>query len=71
MIVKILSYLVTFFGSLLVFLVPYLKRENQRLQNDNNQKNSLIDKIKNAEQIKNDNSKLSKFDLIGGLSNKD
>lgn len=71
MIVKILSGLVAFLGSLVVFLIPYFKHENEKLQKENDQKNNLIKSIKNAEEIKVKNSKLSKSDLIRGLSNKD
>lgn len=65
--VKFLTSLAALFGGLLVLLLPYFKKENERLNSENEQKNKLINSIKDAEEIKAKNSKLSKSELINKL----
>jgi len=61
-------------SAIIAFFIPFLKRKNQvletkneTLQEENKSNNSLIKSVKNVEEIKTKNSKLSKSDLISGL----
>ena len=61
-------------SAIIAFFIPFLKRKNQvleikneTLQEENKSNNFLIKSVKNAEEIKAKNSKLSKSDLISGL----
>lgn len=65
--VKFLTSLAALFSGLLVLLLPYFKKENERLNSENEQKNKLIGSIKDAEEIKAKNLKLSKSKLIDKL----
>jgi|VirMetMinimDraft_7_1064189.scaffolds.fasta_scaffold152581_1 ABC-type bacteriocin/lantibiotic exporter with double-glycine peptidase domain len=72
--IKILTSLLVVASAIIVFFIPFLKRKNQvleikneTLQEENKSNNSLIKSVKNAEEIKAKNSKLSKSDLISGL----
>lgn len=65
--VKFLTGLAALFGGLLALLLPYFKKENERLNSENKQKDKVINSVKNAEEIKSKNSKLSKSELINKL----
>ena len=61
-------------SAIIAFFIPFLKRKNEVLQSknetleeENKSNNSLIKSVKNAQEIKTKNSKLSKSDLIAGL----
>jgi len=61
-------------SAIIAFFIPFLKRKNdvleiknETLEEENKSNNSLIKSVKNAEEIKTKNSKLSKSDLIAGL----
>lgn len=71
MLTNILAYIVITFGAILAFALPSLKNKNEELNKEIERKDNLISSIKNAEEIKVKNSKLSKSDLIRGLSSKD
>lgn len=64
---KFLTGIIFLLGGIFAFLLPSFKKENERLSSDNKEKDNLINSIKNAEQIKAKNSKLSKLDLINKL----
>lgn len=53
--------------SVLAIFASSLKKKNEALQEENKSNNSLIKSVKNAEEIKAKNSKLSKSELIAGL----
>lgn len=72
--IKILTSLLVVASAIIAFFIPFLKRKNdvlenknETLQEENKSNNSLIKSVKNAEEIKTKNSKLSKSDLIAGL----
>jgi ABC-type bacteriocin/lantibiotic exporter with double-glycine peptidase domain len=72
--IKILTSLLVVASAIIAFFIPFLKRKNQvleikneTLEEENKSNNSLIKSVKNAEEIKAKNSKLSKSDLISGL----
>ena len=72
--IKILTSLVVVASAIIAFFIPFLKRKNQvleikneTLEEENKSNNFLIKSVKNAEEIKAKNSKLSKSDLISGL----
>jgi hypothetical protein len=72
--IKILTSLLVVASAIIAFFIPFLKRKNQvletkneTLQEENKSNNSLIKSVKNVEEIKTKNSKLSKSDLISGL----
>ena len=61
-------------SAIIIFFIPFLKRKNEVLESkneilkeENKSNNSLIKSVKNAQEIKTKNSKLSKSDLISGL----
>lgn len=61
-------------SAIIAFFIPFLKRKNEvleikneTLEEENKSNNSLIKSVKNAQEIKTKNSKLSKSDLISGL----
>lgn len=54
-------------GTVLIFIMPYVIKENKKLNEENNKKDNLINSIKRAEKIKSDNSKLSDSELIDKL----
>ena len=72
--IKILTSLLVVASAIIAFFIPFLKRKNEvleikneTLEEENKSNNSLIKSVKNAEEIKTKNSKLSKSDLIAGL----
>ena len=72
--IKILTSLLVVASAIIAFFIPFLKRKNdvletknETLQEENKSNNSLIKSVKNVEEIKTKNSKLSKSDLIAGL----
>ena len=72
--IKILTSLLVVASAIIAFFIPFLKRKNQALETknetleeENKSNNSLIKSVKNAQEIKTKNSKLSKSDLISGL----
>lgn len=64
---KILNIFFFVASSVLAIFASSLKKKNEALQEENKSNNSLIKSVKNAEEIKAKNSKLSKSDLIAGL----
>jgi biopolymer transport protein ExbD len=64
---KILNIFFFVASSVLAIFASSLKKKNEALQEENKSNNSLIKSVKNAEEIKVKNSKLSKSDLIAGL----
>lgn len=64
---KILNIFFFVASSVLAIFASFLKKKNEALQEENKSNNSLIKSVKNAEEIKAKNSKLSKSDLIAGL----
>lgn len=79
--IKILTSLLAIASAIIIFFIPFLKRKNEVLKSENEvleskneilkeenkSNNSLIKSVKNAQEIKTKNSKLSKSDLISGL----
>ena len=72
--IKTLSSLLAIASAIIIFFIPFLKRKNEVLESkneilkeENKSNNSLIKSVKNAQEIKTKNSKLSKSDLISGL----
>ena len=72
--IKILTSLLVVASAIIAFFIPFLKRKNEvleikneTLEEENKSNNSLIKSVKNAQEIKTKNSKLSKSDLISGL----
>jgi ABC-type bacteriocin/lantibiotic exporter with double-glycine peptidase domain len=72
--IKILTSLLVVASAIIAFFIPFLKRKNdvletknETLEEENKSNNSLIKSVKNVEEIKTKNSKLSKSDLIAGL----
>lgn len=66
--INLIKTILAFIGTGLLFLLPYVTRENKRLNNEAKDKDNLLNTVKENEKIKSDNSKLSKSDLINGLS---
>jgi biopolymer transport protein ExbD len=64
---KILNIFFFVATSVLAIFASSLKKKNEALQEENKSNNSLIKSVKNAEEIKAKNSKLSKSELIAGL----
>lgn len=64
---KILNIFFFVATSVLAIFASSLKKKNEALQEENKSNNSLIKSVKNAEEIKVKNSKLSKSELIAGL----
>jgi uncharacterized membrane protein len=54
-------------GTVLIFIMPYVIKENKKLNEENDKKNNLINSIKRVEKIKSDSSKLSDSELIDKL----
>lgn len=54
-------------GTVLIFIMPYVIKENKKLNEENNKKDNLINSIKRVEKIKSDSSKLSDSELIDKL----
>ena len=72
--IKTLSSLLAIASAIIIFFISFLKRKNEVLESkneilkeENKSNNSLIKSVKNAQEIKTKNSKLSKSDLISGL----
>lgn len=65
--IKFLSGLVVVAFSIIAIFIPSLKKKNEELEKENHEKDSLIKSVKNVEEIKTKNSKLSKSDLISGM----
>lgn len=54
-------------GTALIFIMPYVIKENKKLNEENSKKDNLINSIKRVEKIKSDSSKLSDSELIDKL----
>lgn len=54
-------------GTVLIFIMPYVIKENKKLNEENDKKDNLINSIKRVEKIKSDSSKLSDSELIDKL----
>lgn len=54
-------------GTVLIFIMPYVIKENKKLNEENDKKDNLINSIKRAEKIKSDSSKLNESELIDKL----
>lgn len=66
-IIGILAFIAAALGAVVVSVLPSLKKENEKLNNEINKKDNLIKSVKDVQKIKNNNSKLSKSDLINKL----
>jgi hypothetical protein len=66
-IVSILAFIAAALGAVVVSVLPSLKKENEKLNDEINKKDNLIKSVKHVEKIKSSNSKLSKSDLINKL----
>ena len=64
---KFISGLAIIFGGIIALFLPQLKRKNEELQQQNEQQETLIKEIKDAEEIKSGNASLSKSELIDRL----
>lgn len=64
---KFISGLAIIFGGIIALFLPQLKRKNEELQQQNEQQETLIKEIKDAEEIKSSNASLSKSELIDKL----
>jgi len=64
---KYLIGLISILGSIIVFILPTLKRKNNELNQKVKQQDNLINSLKENEKIKQKNSKLSKSELIDKL----
>lgn len=53
----------------LACVLPFFKSENKRLEKDNESQKNLINDITDAKKIQNNNSKLSKPDIVNKLQN--
>ena len=66
-ITSILAFIAAALGAVVVSVLPSLKKENEKLNNEINKKDNLIKSVKDVQKIKSNNSKLSKSDLINKL----
>lgn len=66
-ILEILTPILIGFFTAIACLFPYFKNENKRLNNENEKQKDLISKINDVKKIQNNNSKLSKSDIIDQL----
>lgn len=64
---KIITGIAAIFGAIIAIVLPNLKRQNDKLNQEVKQKDNLINSIKENENIKAQNSKLSKSELINKL----
>jgi|LakMenEpi03Aug12_release.lakeMendotaPanAssembly.Ray.scaffolds.fasta_scaffold3790918_2 hypothetical protein len=51
----------------LACVLPFFKNENKRLEKENEKQKNLIKNINDVKKIQNNNSKLSKSDIINKL----
>ena len=59
--------IISIIGSIIAFILPSLKRKNNELNQKIKQQDNLINSLKENEKIKQENSKLSKSELIDKL----
>jgi len=64
---KIITGIAAIFGAIIAIVLPNLKRQNDKLNQEVKQKDSVINSVKENEKIKKKNSKLSNSELFNKL----